>query len=482
MNRDSAKAPARAQVAVSRVDAPLPHTLPAIALGEDTSRQFKRDVHNGDALASEMVAFANSQGGTIYIGIDDDGTAHGLARTDVRRVNQLIGNVASQSVRSPIAVQTRNILLESGRVVIELTIPKGLDKPYFDRNGVIWLKAGSDKRRVNSKEELRRFFQMSDQFHADALPTRAGPDALDKLRFRDFLRDRYAQAFPDDLAEQLRLLRNMNLATEEGVLNLAGLLLFGEQPEFMKPQFVIKAVSFPGTSIHGSTYEDTEDFTGPLRRIFDGALGFVLRNLRKVQAGQGVNSLGIPEIPPVVFEELLVNALVHRDYMVSAPIRLFVFSNRIEIISPGHLPNSLTVEKIRAGNSNLRNPILASYVAKGILPYRGLGSGVPRAIEHWPRIDLRDDRDRCLFVATVHREGVPVPEAMSEKTREKVREKTRERILSLIRTSPRITTAELAAAVSLSVKGIEWNIRRLKAEGQLRRVGPDRGGRWEVLK
>lgn len=466
---------------MSRIVETLPRGLAEISLGEDTTRQFKLDVHNGDSLASEMVAFANSEGGTIYIGIADDGTAPGLLPADVKRINQLISNTASQSVRSPIAVQTRNIPLSNKRLVIALAIPKGIDKPYFDKNGVIWLKAGADKRRVNSKEELRRFFQMSDQFHADALPTRAGLDALDKLRFRDFLRDKYGQKFPDDRAKRLRLLKNMNLVTEDGMLNLAGLLLFGEQPECFKPQFVVKAVSYPGTHIHVTTYHDTEDFTGPFRQVFDGALGFILRNLHKVQAGQGVNSLGIPEIPQVVFEELLVNALVHRDYMISAPIRLFIFSNRIEIISPGHLPNNLTVEKIRAGNSNLRNPILASYVAKGVLPYRGLGSGVPRAIESWSKIDFRDDRDGCLFVATVRRDEIASPQATLDKTREKVREKTREKILKLIRANPGITTTELAEAAALTSKGIEWNIRRLKGEGRLRRVGPDKGGQWEVL-
>lgn len=144
-----------------------------------------------------------------------------------------------------------------------------------------------------------------------------------------------------------------------------------------------------------------------MRSMYDDALAFVLRNLHKVQAGRGVNSPGVPEIPPVVFEELLVNALVHRDYLISAPIRLFVFDDRIEIISPGTLPNNLTVENIRVGNSNLRNPILASFVAKGVLPYRGLGSGVPRALEAWPDIDFRDDRDGGLFVATVRRKAPP---------------------------------------------------------------------------
>ena len=77
-----------------------------------------------------------------------------------------------------------------------------------------------------------------------------------------------------------------------------------------------------------------------------------------------------------------------------------------EIISPGHLPNNLTVEEIRAGNSNIRNPILVSYVAKGLLPYHGLGSGIKRALEKWPAIDFIDDHDGCLFTATVHRKPV----------------------------------------------------------------------------
>ena len=163
-------------------------------------------------------------------------------------------------------------------------------------------------------------------------------------------------------------------------------------------------MKYPGNSIHLSLYDDIETFSGPLRRIFDDTLAFVLRNLHKVQAGQGINSPGVPEIPRVVFEELLFNALIHRDFLVSAPIRVLVFDNRIEIISPGHLPNNLTVENIRARNSNLRNPILASYAARGLLPHYGLASGVPRALESWPDIEFRDQRDGCLFVATVRRE------------------------------------------------------------------------------
>ncbi len=381
-----------------------------VHLGEDSTRQFKADVRNGESLAAELAAFANSEGGTIFIGVTDDGRLPGLDGEAVRRINQLIGNAASQLVRSPLVVHTENIALESGQIAIVLSVPKGLDKPYFDKNGVIWLKVGSDKRRINSKEELRRFFQVSDQFHADELPTSAMPADLDLLRFRDFLRDVYDQPLPDAPNDRLLLLQNLNLATNEGALNLGGLLLFGERPERFKPQFTVKAVRYPGTAIHTSAYVDTQDFHGPLRKVYDDALGFILRNLHRRQAGRGVNAPGTLEIPALVFEELLVNALVHRDYLINAAIRLFVFEDRVEIVSPGHLPNHLTVAKIRAGNSVIRNPILASFVAKGVLPYRGLGTGVRRAVEAWPAIELLNDPDAALLTVIVRRPEATGPE------------------------------------------------------------------------
>ena len=463
----------------------LPDLLTQVVLGEDSRRQFKADVRNAESLASEMAAFANSSGGVLLIGVADDGTLPGLSLPDVNRINQLISNAASQLVRSPLSVLTENVVLESGRIVIVLSVPAGLDKPYFDKNGVIWLKCGADKRRVNSKEELRRLFQISDQFHADELPTKAGIEALDKLRFRDFLRDVYKQEFPEAPDERLRLLQNMNLATEDGKLNLAGVLLFAEQPERIKPQFVVKAICYPGKVIHASEYLDTEDFSGSMRKIFDDALAFVLRNLHKVQAGRGVNAPGLPEIAEAVFEELLVNALVHRDYLVSAPIRIFIFDDRIEIISPGHLPNNLTVEKIRAGNSNIRNPILVSYVAKGLLPYHGLGSGITRALAAWPEIDFSNDFDGCLFTATVRRpvlsDVVGSLGITSGIASGKMSGKTSGKILAAVKQNARITIPDLAAFIGITERSVERNIQKLQAAGLLRRIGPAKSGYWEVV-
>lgn len=380
-------------------------------------------------------------------------------------------------------MQTENVAFDDGRVVIVLSVPKGLDKPYFDKNGVIWLKAGADKRRVNSREELRRLFQFTNQFHADELPTRAGIDKLDKLRFRDFLRDVYKQEYPESPAELTKLLQNMNLAGADRNLNLAGVLLFAEKPEWIVPQFVVKAIRYPGNKVHVSDYLDTEDFSGPLQKIFEDSLAFIMRNLHKLQAGRGVNAPGIPEIPETVFEELLVNALVHRDYLVSAPIRLFIFDNRIEIISPGHLPDNLTVEKIRIGNSNIRNPILVSFVAKGLLPYHGLGSGITRALEVWPDIDFTDDHEGCLFMASIHRKPVQELELVvgAQKTPVKTPVKTPEMIVGVLKENPQLTLGEVAEVIGKSLSAVERASARLVKAGRLKYVGPQKGGHWEVI-
>ena len=469
-----------------------------VASGEDSHRQFKENVKNADSLAAEMVAFSNSEGGVILIGVADDGSIPGLTAEDVRRVNQLIANAATQHVRGPISPRTENVPASSDRVVIVVRVPAGIDRPYFDRHGVIWVKSGSDKRRIQSKEELRRLFQGVDLLHADQVPTMASVASLDRLRFRDFLADVYGQELPENGGTLVRLLENMNLAVA-GRLNLAGLLIFGRQPQVTKPAFLVKAVSYPGTSVDVEHYLDSEDFEGPLSKVFEGALGFVLRSLPKQQQGRGVNELGRPAVPRVVFEELLVNALIHRDYFIEAPVRLFVFEDRIEIISPGHLPNHLTVEKIRAGNSILRNPILASFAAKGMMPYRGLGTGIRRALTEWDAIDFTDDREACTFTATVwlikvQAEYVDGPGNAKEGTNawdkgasQAVRApinapltELQRDLLTLISANPKVSYDQMAQRLGKSRTTIMRNIGKMKDTGIILRRGAKKTGHWEV--
>ena len=164
---------------------------------------------------------------------------------------------------------------------------------------------------------------------------------------------------------------------------------------------------------------------------------------------------------------------------MNATIRLFIFDDRIEIISPGHLPNNLSVEKIRSGISNIRNPILVSYAAKGLLPYKGLGSGIKRALEDWPDISFTDDREGCIFIATVHRKELEGP-GSAEKDSQKTSQKTSQKIIEFMQKDPMITIAELARHIGVTERAIKMQIGKMKTQGRIQRIGPDKGGHWEV--
>ena len=379
--------------------------LEIAARGEDSRHQFKDDVTNAASLAGEMVALANSGGGKIFIGIADDGTIHAHDAPHVRRLNQLIGNAASTLVRPPINPLTENVPVASG-VVVVVTIADGISKPYMDNNGVIWVKTGSDKRRVTAREELQRMFQTAQLVHGDDVPISGTSIAdIDLDYFRRFFRSRYEQDLEEQGQSLAQVLSNMRLLSD-GALTVSGILLFAKDPQVFLPVFHAKAVCYPGNDIHATTYLDSADIVGRIQTQFEEGLSFILRNLRREQMDQGINTTGEVEIPRIVLEELMANALIHRDYFVSAPIRVFVFDDRVEIISPGHLPNNLTVANIRSGNSNIRNPILTSYATK-LLPYRGLGTGILRALREYPSIDFVDDRDGNLFRVVIHRRPPP---------------------------------------------------------------------------
>jgi len=224
---------------------------------------------------------------------------------------------------------------------------------------------------------------------------------LDFDYFKLFFEKRYGKSLKNASLPLESIISNMNLG-KDGMLNIAGALLFGSNPSVKYPEFTVKAGSFPETSLTSQTYLDSRDITGKIGDIFQQTIGFILSNLKHIQGDMGVNSLGNPEIPRLVLEELVANALIHRDYFISAPIKVFVFSNRVEITSPGSLPNRLTVENIKLGNSNARNPVLASF-ANYILPYRGYGSGIMRALEAYPDIEFTDDKDGNKFVVTIWR-------------------------------------------------------------------------------
>jgi len=378
-----------------------------IGCGEDSRTQFKREPIGAKKLAEEMVAFSNSGGGAILFGVDDDGQVPGLTEADVRELNSQISDAANDKVRPSIYPRTEiHQVGEDNRLVLVVLIPDGVSKPYSDKSGAFWVKLGADKRRITAREEILRMLQASHLVYADELPVNGTSiDDLDMAHLGEFFLRNYGQSLDEALEKDGisigQMLNNLGLACEER-LNLAGLLMFGRNPQRFRPAFVIKAVSFFGNDPAGDKYRDSEDIDGCIRDLHKGAMSFLTRNLRHVQGDKGFNTLGDIEIPIAALEELVVNMLLHRDYFISAPWRMMIFDDRVEFVSPGMLPNNLTVENIRSGVSIIRNPIIASFATKE-LPYRGIGTGIRRVLSKVPDLELESSQEHNLFTARIPR-------------------------------------------------------------------------------
>jgi predicted HTH transcriptional regulator len=380
-----------------------------IRAGESSTVQFKERLDNQDGVAAEMVAMANSKGGVILFGIEDrTGAVVGLNYEERQRINNRLASIASDLINPPVFVTTENISID-GKWVAAIWIDEGTSKPYKDNRGAIWVKQGPDKRRLTDNSEQIRLFQKSGLISLDEMivPHTSGSD-VERYGVCEYVNllgkgEIYELTdLTDVMLENLSILRN-------GRLTLGGLLFFGKQPQKYRPAFCVKAVSFFGDDISGSDYRDSVDLSGAIPRIYADGIRFLTANLRHVQAGQNFNSVGKLEISEIALAEVLQNALMHRDYSKNAPIRIMIFDHRVEIVSPGALPNSLTVQNIMLGNAVVRNNLIVSYGAK-LLPYRGFGSGVIRAVKNQPDIEFINDVDGEQFIVKIPRRQASLPQ------------------------------------------------------------------------
>ncbi|MBF0199577.1 MAG: putative DNA binding domain-containing protein, partial [Planctomycetes bacterium] len=281
-----------------------------ISRDEDSKHQFKADVTNEHALATEIIAFANAMGGIIVIGASDNGSISGLTRQDIGRLNNLVSNASSNQVRPPINPISENVQFDEGLVMV-VHISEGISKPYSDKNGVIWVKSGADKRKATSREEVQRMYQSAGLLHGDEVPVPSmGVEDIDITVLSQYYEKEYDEPLEEAGLSIPRLLENLNLCRNQ-LLNIAGALLFGKNITHKLPTFLIKCVSYPGADVDVERYLDSQDISGVLKQVYEDTMGFILRNVKRVQGDQNVNSLGELEVPKVVFEELIANALIH---------------------------------------------------------------------------------------------------------------------------------------------------------------------------
>jgi ATP-dependent DNA helicase RecG len=356
-----------------------------IAQGESIQHEFKRLIDNPESIAGEIVALANSEGGRLYIGVEDDGTVVGCP--DPAGVIQALTNICRDRCRPPVMAGLEQATIGTNVVVILEVLPElNRQKPYSTQGGRFYLRAGTTKKDATGRE-LIRLTQSAGELHYDESPVRgASLSALSERAFGDY----YERQFGVPLAEGLRqaglslerLLRNMRLLDDlddTPTLTVSAVLVFGQEPQLFLPQSRLSAVAFAGLD-ENSNILDRKEVVGRLPDIIEDTRVFLRRNVRVAAEELGFERRDYPQYDLTALGEAVVNAIAHRDYSLSgSQIRLFVFSDRIEVRSPGRLPNSVVLENIKFGVHAERNRRIAALLTQ--LGYMSaIGTGVPRLI------------------------------------------------------------------------------------------------------
>ena len=402
--------------------------LKQINAGEVSGVQFKERILDKYDIACELVAFSNSHGGKLVVGIKDKtGETNALSYSEVQETTNLLSDIASENVVPSILIKIDTVAVKDGSLVVA-TIKEGVNKPYHDNKGIVWVKNGADKRKVFDNAELAEMMTDCGSFAPDEAGVRdATVNDLDATTIKQFLGNRFdrvlekkgltGDAFNEASLDMIcsaiakghdceKILRNLRFIRPDGSLTVAAMLLFGKYTQRWLPMMTAKCICFAGNSVGSKVFRDKvndADMEGNLLHQYDTIMDFFTRNLHNVQVGEEFNSMGKLEIPYTSLVEFTVNSLVHRSLNMKAPVRIFIFDNRVEIHSPGALPNGLTIDDIKAGTSMPRNMFLFNN-AIYLLPYTGVGSGITRALDEDINVTFMNNDKAQEFVITVWRE------------------------------------------------------------------------------
>ena len=364
----------------------------------------------------------------LVVGIKDKtGKTNALSYSEVQETTNLLSDIASENVVPSILIKIDTIEVENGNLVFA-TVKEELNKPYHDNKGIVWVKNGADKRKVFDNAELAEMMTDCGSFAPDEAGVRdATVNDLDATTIKQFLGNRFERvlekkgltgdAFNEASLDMIcsaiakghdceKILRNLRFIRPDGSLTVAAMLLFGKYTQRWMPMMTAKCICFAGNSIGSKVFRDKvndADMEGNLLHQYDTIMDFFTRNLHNVQVGEEFNSMGKLEIPYTSLVEFTVNCLVHRSLNMKAPVRIFIFDNRVEIHSPGALPNGLTIDDIKAGTSMPRNMFLFNN-AIYLLPYTGVGSGITRALDEDINVKFMNNDKAQEFVITVWRE------------------------------------------------------------------------------
>ncbi|NLX47113.1 MAG: DeoR family transcriptional regulator [Euryarchaeota archaeon] len=435
---------------------------------EGQDLEFKRVARNFNDIGQTACAFANTSGGEILIGVDDRGDIIGLEESRLDDI-QLRLSGAVQCV-SPTPLHNIQIEKEGGKSIIRLSIRTLAPDAFCTHNGLIYVRSGSSNLRLDGPA-LMQFLADRQLLRYDFRTSEETLEDIDEKKVREYLQKRSPGAIPDpfDLRD---VLFNLKLATSRGDLRNAAVLMFSNNPRRAVPQSEIRLVRFAGREpvrILDKLYAD-----GTVLENLSTAEAFIFRNIKVGLKIEGMVSQEVPEYPVAAIRELLINAVVHRDYFDCNGVQVSIFDDRIEIVNPGRLLPGLSISAL-GSISIQRNPLLYGLLRE-LRIVEGMASGIPRIRSAMMEAGLPDPRFEEIagfFKVTLLNSSARELSPITDRQK---------RMLRVIQEKGKITTGEVSFMMSVSVPTAYNDLQALEKAGYVLRKGKGRGSYYLMIK
>ena len=438
---------------------------------ESSVLEFKRELPKSDQIVKTMIGFCNQNGGKLVVGVSDSGDIEGIPPADQEKLLESIEKAIFEATQ-PSIIPRVSLRRFGDKTVVEIEVSSGMNKPYYrkseGRDRGTYIRLGSSTLRATS-ELIKELEWQSSGLSFETMPEyKSTKNELDLKRVQNFLKNKKIGVNAPVSDE---LLKSYGLIIEEHFNyypTKAGLLLFGKNPQKYLSEAIIICTHFQGNS--GREVLASVDCEGDLFNQIHQAESFVVGRMTRAFNIKKTKRDEILEIPYLAIREALINAVVHRNYHIQAPIKIAIFENRIEIFSPGQFPGPLNTKNLRSGITYLRNPAIckvlreAGYVEK-------LGSGLITIFEEYEKQNLEDP---------VIVEGENYIKCVLPRLKKlNVSKNDTEVIFSLLQTYSEITLDQIQQTLKVSRATATRKINQLIEKGYVIRVGKTRAIRYK---
>lgn len=429
---------------------------------ENNNTEFKREFV--DEVKKTVIAFANTAGGKIYIGVDDDGSAVGVPDPD--DVMLKCSNAIRDAIRPDITMFV-NYSVETivNKQVVVIDVQRGTSIPYYlESKGIrpagVYVRQGASSVPASETAILKMIKETDGDKYENARSIQQ------ELTFNSAKKEFET----DSVSFNEQTMRTLKLISDDGVYTNLGLLLSDQCPH------TIKAAVFEGTNKF--VFKDRAEFNGSLLEQINSAYEYINRYNRTRSEFEGIHRIDIRDYPVEAIREALLNSVVHRDYAFSASILISIFDDRIEIVSIGGLVRGITKDEIFMGLSVQRNEALANVFYRLNL-IEAFGTGIPKIFRLYedfnvkPSIETSDNAFKIILPNTVSaKEMISVAKPK--------RSLTDDDILQAFRRTGVVTRSGIEEYANVSQAGASRIVRRLLNEGKITKIGNGKSSRYII--